>query len=418
MSSINIRSDIGKLKSVLVHRPGHETQNYLSGEFAQVFTLRPWSSSFDTDKAQHEHDRFTAMLKAEGVECLYLETLLREALDATPQARPHLIKSFLAESGATGDELQGAMRELLEGASTETLVRLVLDGMRAGEVLPPISAKSSLASATGEAFDEHMFLANPLNTIFFTRDPVTAVGNGVLLNHMYWPERNREVLLYEIIFTYHPRFRDTPKWFKHTSSYHIEGGDVLNLSNDALLVGLSQRTEAAAVDTLARNLLWSESASPITSLYAVEIPSTGTRLHLDTYLNRIDYDAFIVDPHILDTARLYLITKGRRAGEIRVHALDGGLPSMLAQALHLPAVTCINRAGGNSQMKERELENNACAVLCLAPGRLCTFEENVQTNTLLEKAGMELLPLRAEELTAGYGGANCLCLPLWREDLV
>ena len=122
MSSINIRSDIGKLKSVLVHRPGHETQNYLAGEFAQVFSLRPWSNSFDTDKAQHEHDRFTAMLKTQGVECLYLEILLREALDADPQARVHLIDNFLAESGATGDELQGPMRELLEGASTETLV--------------------------------------------------------------------------------------------------------------------------------------------------------------------------------------------------------------------------------------------------------------------------------------------------------
>ncbi len=418
MSSINIRSDIGKLKSVLVHRPGHETQNYLAGEFAQVFSLRPWSNSFDTDKAQHEHDRFTAMLKTQGVECLYLETILREALDADPQARVHLIDNFLAESGATGDELQGPMRELLEGASTETLVRLVLDGMRVGEVLPIVPAGLSLASATGEAFDEHMLLANPLNTIFFTRDPVTAVGNGVLLNHMYWPERNREVLLYEIIFTYHPRFRDTPKWFKHTSSYHIEGGDVLNLSNDALLIGLSQRTEAAAIDTLARNLLWSEGTSTITSLYAVEVPSTGTRLHLDTYLNRIDYDAFIVDPHILNATHLYRITKGRRAGDIHVRALEMSLPSMLAQALHLPDVTCITCTGGNTQMQERELENNACAVLCLAPGRLCTFEENMQTNSLLEKAGMELLPLRAEELTAGYGGANCLCLPLWREDLI
>ena len=137
---------------------------------------------------------------------------------------------------------------------------------------------------------------------------------------MYWPERNREVLLYEIIFTYHPRFRDTPKWFRHTSSYHIEGGDVLNLNNDALLIGLSQRTEAAAIDTLARNLLWSEGTSTITSLYAVEVPSTGTRLHLDTYLNRIDYDAFIVDPHILNATHLYRITKGRRAGDIHVSA--------------------------------------------------------------------------------------------------
>lgn len=418
MSCINVKSDIGKLTSVLVHRPGSETQNYLADEFPQVFTLRPWSTSFDTAKAQMEHDRFTDALKREGVECLYLEDLLQDALEADPAARSYLIDAFLDECGATGDELQDALYELVASVPTRTLIRLVLDGIRMGQVLPPLPSRSSLASATGEAFDPNTFLANPLNTTFFSRDPVTAIGSGILLNHMYWPERNREVPLYKTVFTYHPDLHDTPQWFSHTSSYHIEGGDVLNLNESSVLVGISQRTEAAAIDTLAKTLLWTNGDSSITAVYAIEVPSTGTRLHLDTFLNRIDYDTFLVDSHIADTCRLYYITKGRRRDTLSVQTLDCDLQTMLSQALSISPIRCIVCGAEHGSAQERELENNSCAVLTLSPGRLCVFEENNQTNSLLEAAGMDLIALRADELTAGYGGVNCLCLPLWREDLV
>ena len=114
MSALHVQNEIGKLKKALLHCPGSETRNYPDGQFNQVFTLRPSSSSFDLEKALKEHHAYSAMLEREGVEILYLENLLTEALDATDQARRSFIDSFIRECGACGIELESAIRDYLE----------------------------------------------------------------------------------------------------------------------------------------------------------------------------------------------------------------------------------------------------------------------------------------------------------------
>mgnify|MGYP000258422642 FL=1 len=256
MSALHVQNEIGKLKRVLLHCPGPETRNYPDGQFNRVFTLRPSSNSFDLEKALREHHAYSAMLEHEGVEILYLENLLTEALDATEQARHSFIDSYISECGARGIELESAIREYLECIEgSRALAQAAVNGIRYSQVFDTDKEVFSLAKLTGDAYSPDDLLVSPLNTMWFTRDPASVIGEGVTLNHMYWPERNREVIAYKTIFTYHPDFCETPQFFKHESTFHIEGGDLHNLNSENVAVGISQRTEPAAIDTLANNLL-------------------------------------------------------------------------------------------------------------------------------------------------------------------
>ena len=414
MSALHVQNEIGKLKRVLLHCPGPETRNYPDGQFNQVFTLRPSSNSFDLEKALGEHHAYSAMLEHEGVEILYLENLLTEALDATEQARRPFIDSYISECGARGMELEFAIREYLEHIEgSRDLVQAAVNGVRYSQVFDTNKEVFSLSKLTGDAYSPDDLLIAPLNTMWFTRDPASVIGEGVTLNHMYWPERNREVIAYKTIFNYHPDFRETPQFFKHESTYHIEGGDLHNLNSENVAVGISQRTEPAAIDTLANNLLWDEN-STIESVWAIEVPYDDLCIHLDTYFARVNYETFLIDRELLDQARVYCITRGRSERTTRARHVEGGLKEALGLALGLSSPQFIPCGGSNPGAAEVERTNNAISTLCLEPGKVCVYEENTETNKALEQAGIELVPISIFELTNGFGGPNCLCLPLVR----
>lgn len=414
MSALHVQNEIGKLKKVLLHCPGPETRNYPDGQFNRVFTLRPSSSSFDLDKALREHHAYSAMLEREGVEILYLENLLTEALDATEQARRSFIDSYISECGARGIELESAIREYLERIEgSRALAQAAVNGIRYSQVFNTDKEVFSLTKLTADAYSPDDLLVSPLNTMWFTRDPASVIGEGVTLNHMYWPERNREVIAYKTIFTYHPDFRETPQFFKHESTYHIEGGDLHNLNSENIAVGISQRTEPAAIDTLANNLLWDEN-STIESVWAIEVPYDDLCIHLDTYFARVNYETFLIDRELLDQARVYCITRGRSERTTRARHVEGGLKEALGLALGLSSPQFIPCGGSNPGAAEVERTNNAISTLCLEPGKVCVYEENTETNKALEQAGIELVPISIFELTNGFGGPNCLCLPLVR----
>lgn len=413
--SIRVNSEIGKLRKALLYRPGLETRNYPKDQFSRVFSLRPSSSVFDLDKALCEHQGYTEMLEDEGVEILYLDQLLIEALDSSPAARSYFIDSYVAESGAIGAELQHAVRSHLEKTtSARELALTAICGIRHGQIQDPPIRGDRLVDLTGEAYAPDELLVNPLNTMWFTRDPVSTVGCGITLNRMYWPERNREVLLYSTVFKYHEDFRDTPVFYHHESTYHIEGGDIVNLNERNIAVGISQRTESAAIDLLACSLLWSPEAT-IDSVWAIRVPDRELCIHLDTYLSRVDHDAFVIDRQLLEKTEVYQITRGRYENTCRIQIIDNGVKDALSTALGIPDLRLVPCGGSNADVAERECANNAASVLCLEPGKICVYEENRETNKALEQAGIDLIPISIHELTNGFGGPNCMCLPLWRD---
>lgn len=418
MARLNVKSEIGKLRKVLVRRPGRETQRYPHGDFLQAFPLRPFQSSFDLDKAQREHDRLVGILEKQGVEVVDLTDLVVEALDSAPQARNCLISTYLQDCRIEGAELTEAARSYLECAETnKQLVCRLFEGIRYGDTDLVEPGRFPFASHIGAGFDSETFLAGPLNTSFFVRDPMSVIGDGVTLNHMYWHDRNREVDLCETVVDYNPEFKAAPRWFDHDCSFHLEGGDILNIDAHAVAVGLSERTEATAIDVLCRHLLSGENSSSIDDVYVFTVPQIGNRLHLDTYLARIDYDLFVIDPALARDIVVYRVSRGGRTTGLTVEPLAGSASSILGRMLGESAVRLLQFDAGQSGRMDAEYSNGAMGMLCLAPGDLCVCEENMLTNDILDKAGMRLHPVSIQEMTVGFGGPSSLCQALWREDL-
>lgn len=211
MDTVRVNNEVGRLKRVLVHRPGPETRRFPHGEFALAFPLRPTSSDFDLARAQDEHDALTAILRAEGAEVVELTELVGETLAFAPEAKDELLERFLANCRIEGSELtEAATRYMSEAADAEQFVTRLFNGIRYGDTDLDASDRFPLAALTDSAFDPDTFLSSPLNTAFFTRDPLSVIGGGISLNHMYWHDRNREVDLLQTVAEHHPCFADTP----------------------------------------------------------------------------------------------------------------------------------------------------------------------------------------------------------------
>lgn len=417
MGKVHVDNEIGRLKRVLVHRPGNETQRFPQGNFTLAFPLRPSFSGFDLAQAQAEHDSLTRIIADHGAEIVTLQGLLLETLSQAPAVRTELSRCFLADCPIEGTELRGAAEQYLaEAADADQLVTRLFEGIRYGDTRLEDGGRFPLAALTKSAFDPDTFLASPLNTSFFTRDPMSVIGEGICLNRMYWKDRNREAALLGIIARHHPDFAGVPHWYNHEASFHLEGGDIVNLARQTIAVGLSSRSEAMAIDELARNLLWSAEGSPITDIYVFEVPRVGDRLHLDAYLSRIDYDTFAIDP-ALRHKPAYLIRRGSAIGNLSIETCEGSLEKTVSQAVGNGPVRLLDFGEKDAGRAAFEYSNGSTGILALSPGNLCVCEENAVANELLSKAGMALHPVSVREMTAGFGGPNSLCLPLLRESL-
>lgn len=124
-------------------------------------------------------------------------------------------------------------------------------------------------------------IVDPMPNLYFTRDPFASVGNGVTLHHMFRPTRRRETIFADLIFSQHPEYKSTPKYYDRSMKYSIEGGDVFIYNQDTLVLGVSERTEKEAIQTLAESI----KANPdvkFKTIYAINVPKMSNLMHLDT----------------------------------------------------------------------------------------------------------------------------------------
>ena len=312
---LHVPSEIGNLKKVMLHRPGDELLNLPPDELERLlFDDVPF-----LPVAQEEHDTFAQTLRDQGVEVLYLEKLMAEALDAAPQARDEFLDQWIEEAGISGKHAPAIIREYIDSFKDNyEMVLHTMAGVTKQEVQLPVKSSETLRSIVGTDGDtESDLLVDPMPNLYFTRDPFAVVGNGVNLNRMYSVTRNRETLYGKYIFKYHPDYKDSPLWYRRNSAYHTEGGDVLNLNSHAIAVGISQRTEAAAIDVMANHMFWSHGENcPIDEIYAFNIPVSRAFMHLDTVFTQIDVDKFTIHPAIMGTLQVFKMTPGAHENEI------------------------------------------------------------------------------------------------------
>ncbi len=290
MAGVNVKSEIMPLKKVLLHRPGGELLNLTPNTLEELlFDDIPF-----LQVAQEEHDAFAAILRSEGTEVLYLEDLMAEVLDSSPELRKQFLEQFIFEAGIRTDRYKKILYDYLnEGwPDGKGLVMKSMAGVNLQELHTDKS--NSLVDLVSDA---SKLVIAPMPNLYFTRDPFAMIGNGVSLNRMYSQTRNRETIYGEYVFKYHPEYNMVPEYYSRYDTFHIEGGDILNINDHVLAIGISQRTEPDAIDQIAHNLFYE--GSNIDTILAFNIPNSRAFMHLDTVFTQIDYDKFTIHPVIM-----------------------------------------------------------------------------------------------------------------------
>ena len=407
--AIQVKSEIGRLKKVMLHRPGKELEHLVPGDLERLlFDDIPYLKA-----AQNEHDLFAGILREQGVEVAYLEDLTAEVLKNNAELKEQFIVQFIEEGEVNDTRVKENLASfLMEIPDEKELVMKVMSGVRDEEL--KIRTKGPLASLLNT---ESQFLLDPIPNLYFTRDPFASIGNGVSLNCMYSRTRRRETIFGEYILKYHTEFAgQTPFYYDRKQPYSIEGGDILNISNKILAVGISQRTTPEAIELLAQSIFADEN-SEIDTILALDIPAMRAYMHLDTVFTQVDYDKFTIHPGILRTLRVFEVKKGEKTGELKVTEKAQTLKNILKESLEVDNVTLIHCGGKDMIVSEREQWNDGSNTLCIEPGKVVVYDRNYVTNQILRDNGIEVLEMSSSELSRGRGGPRCMSMPLIRNNL-
>lgn len=406
---IQVNSEIGRLKTVLLKRPGKELENLVPDHLSGLlFDDIPYLKV-----AQEEHDKFAQTLRNEGVEVVYLEKLAAEAI-ADKDVREQFIDDILAESQKTVLGHEAEIKTFFAKLSDQELIDKIMAGVRKEEI------ELKTTHLVEYMDDRYPFYLDPMPNLYFTRDPQASVGRGMTINRMYWRARRRESLFMTYILKYHPRFKDAdvPVWLDRNSPFNIEGGDELILSKEALAIGISERTSAQAIERLARNIFKDESTT-FKKVIAIEIPNSRTFMHLDTVFTMIDYDKFTVHSAIFkeeNNMNLFTIEYDEAKDDIKI-THSNKLRETLADVLGVEKIEFIPTGNGDVIDGAREQWNDGSNTLCIRPGVVVTYDRNYVSNQLLRDKGIKVLEITGSELVRGRGGPRCMSQPLFREDI-
>lgn len=409
MKNLQIKSEIGELKTVLLHRPGRELENLTPKWLNQLlFDDIPW-----LDLAQKEHDEFADTFRKHGVEVLYLTDLVAESISINDDIKQKFIDQFIEEASVTSDTLKLKLRDYLNSfTDLKEMIMMTMAGIRKTDL--PNFIKRTLS----DYIRDYPFVTDPMPNLYFTRDPFAIIDSGVSISRMSSLTRSRETIYAEYIFKYHPKYSDqnTKQFYDRSNLASIEGGDILVLSDKILAVGVSQRTHPAAIEKLAKNLFFFNETS-YELVLAFDIPKHRAFMHLDTIFTQVDYDKFLIHHDVRSVLKAYEIKPSKdRKNKLDVTPIEGTLDDILSKYMERK-ITLIPCGGDDLVAADREQWNDGANTICLRPGEVIVYERNHITNNILKSHGIKVHTIPSSELSRGRGGPRCMSMPFQRLDI-